>query len=98
MKLCGTDLYWRRSKKEGTSRRQRVFHRGDQHCLGELESLGQVRGSSPGSVCLQSPYSRGHGAHCTGVNQAHFSVLSPTRGRNKKGEWIGSEIERKNVN
>lgn len=93
----GQTWYWRRSKKEGTSRRQRVFHRGDKHCIGELESLGQVRGSSPGSVCLQSPYSRGHGDIERVVTKAHFSVLSPMRGRNKKGEWIGSEIELKNL-
>lgn len=40
---------------------------------------------------LQNPDSREHGAHLRGGDQAHFSILSPMRGRNKKGRWVDSE-------
>lgn len=32
-----------------------------------------------------------------GRTKAHFSVLSPRRGKNKKGGRVGSEIELKNL-
>lgn len=39
----GQAWYRRSSEKEGTAGHEQVFQRGDRHCIGGLESLGQVR-------------------------------------------------------
>lgn len=92
----GQTRCWRSSEKEGTSGHLQLFHRGDRRCRGEVESLGQVRGSG----------SLGWGAHTIqiaeateqiegAVTKAHFAFIR--RGRNKKGGWVSSEVELKDL-
>ena len=59
---------------------------------------GRCRGAVQAEWAYKIHRAEGMGHIARVVTKAHFFVLSPRRGRNKKGEWIGSEIELKNLN
>lgn len=82
-------------KKEPVSNNRQVFHRTDEHCVGEsgAGAGAQSRPSGPTKSVEQRPWDPLAGV----VTKARFFVLSPRRGRSEKGGWIGSEIELKNL-
>lgn len=89
-KQYGTGLVPEECRERRTSGNQQVFHRGDRSCVGELESLGQVRRSgSPGWGPYTIQMAEGMG-HIEEGDQSPLFCIVPRKGRNTKrdGSWL----------